>query len=43
MVDAGAKEQKPTMTSQEIIELIKQAGKKPTERDTHYKILREYN
>lgn len=40
---AGAKEQKPTMTSQEIIELIKQAGKKPIERDTNYKILREYN
>ncbi|MDK2978512.1 MAG: aminodeoxyfutalosine synthase [Bacteroidales bacterium] len=40
---AGAKEQKPTMTSLEIIELIKQAGKKPIERDTNYKILREYN
>ncbi|MEE4198799.1 MAG: aminofutalosine synthase MqnE [Bacteroidales bacterium] len=39
---AGSREQKPTMTSQEIIELIKQAGKIPVERDTNYKIIHQY-
>jgi len=40
---AGAKDQKPTMTSQEIISLIKEADKVPVERDTLYNILNEYN
>ncbi|MGM0503251.1 MAG: aminofutalosine synthase MqnE [Bacteroidota bacterium] len=39
---AGSQEQKPTMTSQQIVELIKQAGKIPVERDTNYKIIKEY-
>ncbi len=40
---AGSKEQKPTMTSLQIVELIKQAGKIPVERDTTYNIVQEYN
>ena len=39
---AGAKDQKPTMTTKELIELIKTAGKKPVERDTVYNTVREY-
>ena len=39
---AGAKDQKPTITTKELIELIKTAGKKPVERDTVYNTIREY-
>jgi aminodeoxyfutalosine synthase len=39
---AGAEDKKPTMTTTEIIDLIKNAGKKPVERDTLYNIIREY-
>jgi len=39
---AGSQEQKPTMTSQQIVDLIKQAGKIPVERDTNYKKIKEY-
>jgi len=39
---AGAKDQKPTMTTNELIDLIKTAGKKPVERDTVYNIVKEY-
>ncbi len=39
---AGANEQKPTMTTSELVELIKTAGKKPVERDTVYNVVKEY-
>jgi len=39
---AGAKEQKPSMSTKELIDLIKKAGKKPIERDTVYNVVREY-
>ncbi|PLX24092.1 MAG: aminofutalosine synthase MqnE, partial [Marinilabiliales bacterium] len=39
---AGAKDQKPTMTTNELVELVKTAGKKPVERDTIYNVVREY-
>lgn len=40
---AGAKDKKPGMTTKEIVHLIRQAGKKAVERDTTYKIIKEYN
>lgn len=40
---AGAEEQSPTMTTREIVNLIKEAGKHPVERDTLYNALRDYN
>ena len=40
---AGAEEQNPTMTTQEIIELIKQVGRKPMERDSVYNVLNDYS
>lgn len=39
---AGAKDQKPTMSTKELVELVKIAGKKPVERDTVYNVIREY-
>jgi aminodeoxyfutalosine synthase len=39
---AGSEEQNPTMSTEELVMLIKQAGRKPVERDTLYNVLREY-
>ncbi len=39
---AGSDEQRPTMTVEEICELIRITGKKPTERDSVYNPIREY-
>ncbi|MBN2681734.1 MAG: aminofutalosine synthase MqnE [Bacteroidales bacterium] len=39
---AGSVEQKPEMTAGEMIELIKNAGKVPVERDSLYNIIRKY-
>ncbi|MBS1637934.1 MAG: aminofutalosine synthase MqnE [Bacteroidetes bacterium] len=40
---AGAEEQTPKMSTAELIELIKQVGKIPVERDTLYQKIVEYN
>lgn len=39
---AGAEEQHPAMSTQELVELIKQVGKHPIERDTLYNVLTDY-
>lgn len=39
---AGAEEQKPEMTTDEIVNLIRQVKRKPVERDTLYHVIREY-
>lgn len=39
---AGAEEQKPEMTTEEIVTLIKQVKRKPVERDTLYNTIAEY-
>ncbi len=39
---AGAEEQNPAMSIQELVELIKQVGRKPIERDTLYNIIQDY-
>jgi aminodeoxyfutalosine synthase len=39
---AGAEEQKPEMTTEEIVTLIKQVKRKPVERDTLYNVVTEY-
>jgi aminodeoxyfutalosine synthase len=39
---AGAEEQKPEMTTEEIVTLIKQVKRKPVERDTLYNVITEY-
>ena len=39
---AGAEEQNPSMTTAELVALIKQVGRKPVERDTLYNVVKEY-
>ena len=39
---AGAEEQHPAMTTRELVELIRQAGRHPVERDTLYNIITDY-
>lgn len=39
---AGSEEQNPALTTSQLVELIRQAGKVPVERDTLYNIIREY-
>ncbi len=39
---AGAEEQNPAMSTQELVNLIKQVGRKPVERDTLYHIVTDY-
>lgn len=39
---AGAEEQNPAMSTQELVVLIKQVGRKPIERDTLYKVVTDY-
>jgi len=39
---AGAEEQSPTMTTEQLVTLIRQVKRKPVERDTLYKHLTEY-
>lgn len=40
---AGAEEQSPKISTQELVDLIKQVGKIPVERDTLYQSLQEYH
>jgi aminodeoxyfutalosine synthase len=39
---AGAEEQAPSMTTDEMVKMIKDAGRAPVERDSVYNILKEY-
>ncbi len=39
---AGAEEQRPAMTTEEIVALIKQVNRQPVERDTLYKVIKEF-
>ena len=39
---AGSEEQTPSMTTEEIVGLIKQVKKQPVERDTLYHVIQEY-
>ena len=40
---AGAEEQNPSLSTQQLAELIKQAGRKPIERDTLYNVITDYS
>lgn len=40
---AGSEEQTPVMTTQELVTLIKQANRKPVERDTLYNVVKDYS
>jgi aminodeoxyfutalosine synthase len=40
---AGSEEQTPSMTTQELVTLIKQAKRTPVERDTLYNVIKDYS
>jgi aminodeoxyfutalosine synthase len=40
---AGSEEQNPSMSTAELVTLIKQAGRQPIERDTLYKEIKDYS
>ena len=40
---AGSEEQSPTLTTAQLVQLIKQAGREPVERDTLYNEIRNYS
>src|SRR5688500_5592966 len=40
---AGSEEQNPAMTTAQLVTLIKQAKRKPVERDTLYNVIRDYD
>jgi aminodeoxyfutalosine synthase len=40
---AGSEEQTPVMTTEELVRLIKQAHRKPVERDTLYNVIQDYS
>ncbi len=40
---AGSEEQRPAMSTVELVRLIRQAGRKPVERDTLYNVIRDYS
>ena len=39
---AGAEEQTPSMTTEELVALIKQVKRQPVERDTLYNVIKDY-
>jgi aminodeoxyfutalosine synthase len=40
---AGSEEQTPSMTTQEMVTLIRQAKRTPVERDTLYNVIQDYS
>lgn len=40
---AGAEEQNPTLTTQQLVDLIRQAGRTPIERDTLYNTIKDFS
>ena len=40
---AGAEEQNPSMSTKDIVELIKQVSRQPIERDTLYNEIKDYS
>jgi aminodeoxyfutalosine synthase len=40
---AGSEEQSPKLSTEQLVEMIEQAGREPVERDTLYKVIRNYS
>lgn len=40
---AGAEEQSPNMTTEELVNLVKQVNRKPVERDSIYNVIKDYS
>ena len=39
---AGSEEQNPSLTTEELVQLIKRVGRQPVERDTLYNVVKDY-
>jgi aminodeoxyfutalosine synthase len=39
---AGSEEQNPSLTTRDLVDLIRRVGRKPIERDTLYNVLQDY-
>ncbi len=39
---AGAEEQHPAMTTEQLVQLIRSVGRRPVERDTLYRVIKDY-
>ena len=40
---AGSEEQRPAMSTEQLVNLVTQANRKPVERDTLYNVIRDYS
>jgi aminodeoxyfutalosine synthase len=40
---AGSEEQSPAMSTRELVQLVRQVGRKPIERDTLYNVIKDYS
>jgi aminodeoxyfutalosine synthase len=40
---AGSEEQTPVLTTEQLVRLIKEAGRRPIERDTVYNVVKDYS
>jgi len=40
---AGSEEQNPALSTEQLVQLIKQVGKRPVERDTLYNVVKDYS
>ena len=40
---AGSEEQSPALTTQQLVEMVKQVGRTPIERDTLYNVITDYS
>jgi aminodeoxyfutalosine synthase len=39
---AGSEEQHPTLTTQQLVDMIRKVGRRPIERDTLYNVLQDF-
>jgi len=39
---AGSEEQHPSLSTQELVEMIRRTGRRPVERDTLYKVVQDF-
>jgi len=40
---AGSEEQNPSLSTRELVDMIRRVGRKPIERDTLYNVLQDYS
>jgi aminodeoxyfutalosine synthase len=40
---AGSEEQNPSLTTRDLVDMIRRVGRRPIERDTLYNVLQDYS